>query len=72
MDGASLRVSVITGRHSDAIQSCSLSCQLTNLIEEQIPDQSAFLKSRLKSITNTVCGFANRRRVAKRDTSFRC
>ena len=41
MDG----VSVITGRHSDAIQSCSISCQFTNLIEEQRTDQSAFLKS---------------------------
>ena len=45
MEHESLIVSVITGIHSDAIQSCSISCQFTNLIEEQRPDQSAFLKS---------------------------
>ena len=36
---------MITDRHSEAIQSCSLTCQFTNLIEEERPDQSAFLKS---------------------------
>ena len=36
---------MITDRHSETIQSCSLTCQFTNLIEEHRPDQSAFLKS---------------------------
>ena len=45
MEHKSIRVSGITGRHSDAIQPCSLSCQFSNLIEEQIPDQLVFLKS---------------------------
>ena len=36
---------MIKDRHSEAIQSCSLTCQFTNLIEEQRPNQSAFLKS---------------------------
>ena len=45
MEHRSLRVSMITERHSDAIQPCTLSCQYTNLIEEQRPDESAFLKS---------------------------
>ena len=44
MEHKSLRVLLITDRHSEAIQSCSLTCQFTNLIEEQRPDQSAFLK----------------------------
>ena len=37
--------STTTDRHSDAIQSCSVTCQFTNLIEEQRPDQLDFLKS---------------------------
>ena len=41
MKHKSLRVSMIKDRHSDA----SLTCHFTNLIEEQKPDQSAFLKS---------------------------
>ena len=38
-------ISLNGSRHSHAIQSCSHSCKFTNLIEEQRPDQSAFLKS---------------------------
>ena len=35
MEHKSLRVSMITDRHSDVIKSCSLTCQFTKLIEEQ-------------------------------------
>ena len=45
MEHKSFRVSMITVRHSDAIQSGSLTCQFTNSIEEQRPDISAFLNS---------------------------
>ena len=45
MEHKSLGVSMITDRLSDAINLCSLTCQFTHLIEEQRPDQSAFLKS---------------------------
>ena len=44
MEHKSLRDSMITDRLSDAIQSCSLTAQLTNLIDEQRPHQSAFFK----------------------------
>ena len=45
MEHNSLRVSMITDRHSEVIQLCSLTCQFTNLIEAHRLDQSAFLKS---------------------------
>ena len=34
MEHKSLRVSIITDRQSEAIQSLSLTCQFTNLIEK--------------------------------------
>ena len=45
MKHKSLRLSIITDRRSDAIQSCCHTCQFINLIEEQRPDQSTFFKS---------------------------
>ena len=45
MEHKSLRVSMISDRHSDAIQPCNLTYQFTNLIEEQRRDRSTFLKS---------------------------
>ena len=45
MEHKSIRVSMITDSHSDAIHLCSLTCQFTNLIEEQRTGKSTFLKS---------------------------